>query len=78
VAAALRAIEGRLIGVGIPGDLLYAPADVQAWTDAAGAEYRELRSTHGHDAFLLEADAVGAILAEALASVQPATAEGNA
>jgi homoserine O-acetyltransferase len=78
VAAALRPIEGRLIGVGIPGDLLYAPEDVRAWTDAAGAEYRELLSPHGHDAFLLEAEAVGAILAEALASVQPATAEGIA
>lgn len=76
VAAALRAIEGRLIGVGIPGDLLYAPEDVRAWVDAAGAEYREIASPHGHDAFLLETEQVGAILAEALASVEPVAAGG--
>ena len=71
VAAALRRIEGRLIGVGIPGDLLYAPEDVRSWVDAAGAEYREIESIHGHDAFLLETEQVGATLAEALASVEP-------
>lgn len=71
-AAALRRIEGDLVGVGIPGDLLYAPEDVRAWTDAAGAEYRELRSGHGHDAFLLEHDQVAAILADALAATEPA------
>lgn len=70
VAAALRRIEGRLVGVGIPGDLLYSPADVRAWVEAAGAEYREIVSPHGHDAFLLDAPRVGAILAEALAAAE--------
>jgi homoserine O-acetyltransferase len=78
VAEALRAIQGRLIGVGIPGDLLYAPGDVREWVDAAGAEYHELVSPRGHDAFLLEPEQVGAILAEALASVESALVGGGA
>jgi homoserine O-acetyltransferase len=66
VAAALGAIRGQLIGVGIPGDLLYSADEVRAWTEAAGAEYREVRSITGHDAFLLEPEQVAGILAEAL------------
>lgn len=74
IAAALRPIEGRLVGVGIPGDLLYGADDVRAWTDAAGAEYREIRSIHGHDAFLLEQAQVAEILEDALRSAEPAGA----
>jgi len=66
VAAALAPFTGRLTGVGIPGDLLYTPEDVRRWTDAARGEYREIHSVCGHDAFLIEADQAGAILAEAL------------
>ena len=40
---------------------------MRAWTREAGAAYAELRSSHGHDGFLLEADSAGAILAGALA-----------
>ena len=78
VAEALGRIEGRLVGVGIPGDLLYAPEDVRAWVDAAGGEYREIISPHGHDAFLLDLPQVGEILADALASVELATVDGGA
>jgi len=67
VGAALRTFRGRLVGVGIPGDLLYPPEEVHRWTRTAGAEYRELESPSGHDGFLLETGAVGALLAEALA-----------
>jgi homoserine O-acetyltransferase len=74
--AALRRIEGRLIGVGIPGDLLYSADDVRAWTEAAGAEYREIRSIHGHDAFLLEQAQVAEILEDALRSAEPAGVGG--
>lgn len=66
VGAALRPFRGRLVGVGIPGDLLYPPEEVLRWTRAAGAEYRELASRSGHDGFLLETGAVGPLLAEAL------------
>jgi homoserine O-acetyltransferase len=78
VAAALGRIEGRLIGVGIPGDLLYAPEDVRAWVDAAGGEYREIVSPVGHDAFLLDHPQVGAILAGALAEAEPVASGGGA
>jgi homoserine O-acetyltransferase len=76
IPAALRRIEGRLIGVGIPGDLLYSVDDVRAWTEAAGAEYWEIRSIHGHDAFLLELEQVAEILEDALRSAEPAGAGG--
>jgi len=66
IAAALQPCGASLYGVGITGDLLYPPAEVQAWVAAAGGHYRELESTHGHDAFLLEPQAVNEILREAL------------
>lgn len=66
IASALRAYDGALLGVGITGDLLYEPEVVRDWTEAAGAEYRLIRSIHGHDAFLLEPEQVRAILREAL------------
>jgi homoserine O-acetyltransferase/O-succinyltransferase len=66
IAAALRPFSGRLIGVGIQGDLLYTPEQVREWTADVGAEYREIRSDHGHDAFLLEPLQVSAILGQAL------------
>ncbi len=61
----------RLTGLGIGGDILYGPAQVRALVaeaSAAGvhAQYRELRSTKGHDAFLVEWDQLTGILREAL------------
>ena len=67
VAAALGRFPGRLVGVGTPGDLLYSERDVQQWASAAGAEYRELASVAGHDAFLVEHAQVSAIVRELLA-----------
>lgn len=59
----------RVTGVGVDTDILYFPEEVRAWVTAyrsAGlqAEYREIRSLCGHDAFLIELDQVQAILAE--------------
>lgn len=68
VEAALRDIGDRLVGVGIPGDVLYPEDDVLRWVEPIGATYRQIRSIRGHDAFLLEPDQVGAILTEALES----------
>jgi homoserine O-acetyltransferase len=65
-AAALRPVGARLTGVGIPGDGLYPNGVVKGWVEEAGASYEELDSTHGHDAFLLEPGAAGALLAGAL------------
>ena len=61
----------RLTAVGIEGDVLYGPAQMRALVaeaQAAGlrSDYRELHSSKGHDAFLVEWDQLGAILREAL------------
>jgi homoserine O-acetyltransferase len=66
IEAALAPIGNRLIGVGIPGDLLYREEDVLHWVEIAGAQYRQIHSIRGHDAFLLEPQQVSAILEEAL------------
>lgn len=66
VGPALGAFPGRLVGVGITEDLLYTNDEVRQWTRAAGAEYREISSDHGHDGFLIETGPVGAILRELL------------
>ena len=54
--------------VGIEGDILYGPRQVRALVEAAAAagvdaRYREIRSTKGHDAFLVEWDQLTALLA---------------
>jgi homoserine O-acetyltransferase len=69
--AKLSAYGTRLTGVGIEGDILYGTNQVQAMVEAAkeagmDAAYREILSTKGHDAFLVEWDQLKAILAEAL------------
>ncbi|MEP6835019.1 MAG: homoserine dehydrogenase [Gemmatimonas sp.] len=66
MAEALRPIANRIIGVGIPGDILFTAESVREWCDLSGADYRDLPSAHGHDAFLLETEKVSAIIAEAL------------
>jgi homoserine O-acetyltransferase len=66
VESALRAVQGRLVGVGISSDVLYTADVVQHWTEACGATYHHLTSPHGHDAFLIEQHRVGLILAREL------------
>lgn len=66
LAHALRALEGTVYAVGVPGDQLYSADVVRQWAELAGAEYREIESQFGHDAFLLEHEQVSAILREAL------------
>jgi homoserine O-acetyltransferase len=60
-----------LTGIGIEGDILYGPRQVQELVEAASsagvsARYREIRSTKGHDAFLVEWDQLTELLREAL------------
>ncbi len=69
IARALGAFKGRLTGVGIPGDVLYTPADVKRWTHRAGASFRVIRSLRGHDGFLLETERVGDLIASELTPV---------
>jgi len=74
VVAALQRLAAygtRLTGVGIEGDILYGTDQMKAMVEAAkeagmDAAYREIRSTKGHDAFLVEWDQIRTILAEAL------------
>lgn len=72
--AALAPAGTRLTGIGIADDILYGPRQVRRLVDAAGragvdARYREIRSTKGHDAFLVEWDQLTEHLREALAAV---------
>ena len=69
---ALAASDVRLTGIGIEDDILYGPRQVRALVDAAAAAgvravYREIGSTKGHDAFLVEWEQLAAFLREALA-----------
>jgi homoserine O-acetyltransferase len=74
VSSALEMLAGagtRLTGLGIGGDILFGPEQVRALVveaTAAGvaATYRELRSTKGHDAFLVEWAQLTVLLTEAL------------
>lgn len=66
LAPALRSLGGVVYAVGIPGDQLYSADVVRQWAELAGAEYRKLESSFGHDAFLLEQEQVGVILGDAL------------
>lgn len=72
VAAALAPVGERLVGVGVPDDLLYPATVVREWVEAAGARYVDLPSVHGHDAFLLETSRVSEVLREALQRAAPA------
>jgi len=67
----LAAYGTRLTGVGIEGDILYGTNQVCDMVTAAStagmdAAYREIHSTKGHDAFLVEWEQLTSILAEAL------------
>lgn len=74
VVAAFRSLassEVAVHGVGIEGDILYGPRQVLALVDAAraagvDAAYHEIRSTKGHDAFLVEWDQLTEIMGVAL------------
>jgi len=66
----------RLTGLGIEGDILFGPEQVRALVASATAAgvragYRELRSTKGHDAFLVEWEQLGGILRDALDEEPP-------
>jgi homoserine O-acetyltransferase/O-succinyltransferase len=69
--ARLSAGATRLTGVGIQDDILFGPRQVHALVDAAhaagvDARYREIQSTKGHDAFLVEWDQLTDLISEAL------------
>jgi len=70
VVTALEHVRCRTLVVGISSDQLYPAADVHLGADILNrlgkpVEYAELRSPHGHDAFLLETEQLAAILRDA-------------
>ena len=77
LAGAFERLAGagvHLTGVGIEGDILYGPGQVGgdvrlATSSGVLARYREIRSTKGHDAFLVEWDQLDSVLREALTDV---------
>ncbi|MFN8631536.1 MAG: alpha/beta fold hydrolase [Chloroflexota bacterium] len=69
---ALAAVGTGLSGIGIEGDILFGPDQVRALVgEAVGAgveaAYREISSSKGHDAFLIEWEQLTGFLREALA-----------
>jgi len=67
----LAAAGTGLTGIGIEGDILFGPAQVRALVgEAVGAgvdaAYREISSSKGHDAFLIEWDQLTGFLRDAL------------
>ena len=70
-----RPPASRLTGLGIQDDILYGPRQVRALVEAARRpasrpRYREIRSTKGHDAFLVEWDQLARVLGDALADAR--------
>jgi homoserine O-acetyltransferase len=66
-AEAFGGIRARLTFVGISSDWLFPPDSVRRLADAvraagAQAEYREMTSDHGHDAFLAEQGELAVLL----------------
>jgi homoserine O-acetyltransferase len=66
---ALSAIAARTLCVGIDSDILY-PASEQRQIAAAipGAQYSEIQSIHGHDAFLMEYGQLNSIIGNFLST----------
>ena len=62
-AAAMRRVKCPVLSIGVDSDILYPAHQSRTIADLAAdaglpASYRELHSPHGHDAFLLESDAM--------------------
>jgi homoserine O-acetyltransferase len=67
--AAFARLRAPVTSVGIRSDILYPPHQSREIVDLAGAagvpaRYLELDSPHGHDAFLIEAEQMGAVVRE--------------
>ena len=67
VAAALARVTARSVVAGVDSDRLYPPAQQQLVADRLGVPLRVIPSPYGHDGFLVETVAVGALVRELLA-----------
>ena len=66
---AISGLQSRVILLGIEGDLLFPPEMIKEVLpklekEGIDASYREIRTQHGHDAFLIEFDQMDALLAD--------------
>jgi homoserine O-acetyltransferase/O-succinyltransferase len=73
--AAMARITSPALVIGTTSDILYPPYQQRQIADLLHAnetpcEYVEIESPHGHDAFLIEPDAVGPPVAEFLTSIE--------
>ena len=73
-AAAFARMQAPLLAVGVSSDVLYPAYQSREFVELAAAsgvraEYAELDSPHGHDAFLIEGEQVGDALAKFLATI---------
>lgn len=70
VEAALRRVTARTLVAGVSSDRLYPVQEQHRLAEAipGSGPVRIVDSPYGHDGFLIEADAVGSLLAELLAS----------
>jgi homoserine O-acetyltransferase len=66
VDAALGRVGARAVIAGIDSDRLYPIAQQQRVADALGVPLATITSPYGHDGFLIEIDAVGALVRELL------------
>ena len=81
-AEALKRIQAHVSLVGITSDWLFPPEDVRALAErieAAGAacDYTEFESSHGHDGFLAEVDAIAAVVSGRFHARRLAVVNGN-
>ena len=66
VVAALSTVTARTGVVAVDSDRLYPPEQQREIADALGAPLTVVRSPYGHDGFLLETDAVAAVVRDLL------------
>jgi homoserine O-acetyltransferase len=75
---ALRAVKAPALVLSIDSDVLYPPVEQEELAAALpDARLVTLRSPHGHDAFLIEAEAVGALVKDFRATLSERGAPGE-
>ncbi|GAA0877033.1 homoserine O-acetyltransferase [Algoriphagus jejuensis] len=63
IAAAIGSIEARVLAIGVNSDLLFLPKEAQYISQKAKrGTYKEINSTAGHDAFLIEFEQLAYLL----------------
>jgi len=73
---ALSRIETDVVAVGIDSDVLFAASEMESAARhltvlGKPSRYREIRSSYGHDAFLVEHEQLGAFVRDALVGALP-------